>query len=1054
MTGWWRGCVVLGLTAGCIITREDQEGREVGGVTVWVRGPHGEPVDAAVSVAGVSLGMPDAAGIARTAPERQRPAGSAVVSATAAGRADGFARVGVRAYADAAVTLTLPRLTSRWVPSVADGAALAEYRRFAVVFAAGALVGPSGDFGMDQQYVFAGPGDPGLPPATSIQRYGTPQVEVKVEVPVHVLAAVYLGPRTPAGIRWGSERATFRVSLTEPMRDILDAAGGAVGLYALDPAVGAWVRRGPGRTEENYVAGEGVDGDGWWALAVDAGCVSGRVLDHDGDPVVGAEVVARSPTLAGAWRTQTDQSGSFLVGGSLDGTVTALGFGPRRERLFVASAAPTGEPSSCHDPDRGGALRAELRLDKDGDGFFAGGEGGDLCDDDRERHPGAPDLAGDGIDQDCDGIDGVDADRDGHADDKSGGDDCDDRDPERHPGRPEVCDGHDDDCDTTVPPGGLPRDGEDCIPCSPQAVIDLGPVLYWTLDEGDEVLSRNGVNWFALDASGHGNDGRVVGLQDRRRGVTWQDETTPLWPKAAGNEVWLSPVSGWPTSAVTMSLWLRPNRKHGVPLSYTVEGDEVTSTSGHEHDKIKEFGHVDQFSGWRTWIHRHRHEFAASLSNGEWHHVVTTYDAHINRARLYVNGILQTPEEGLPFTHEPETPDEEGEPVDPDTLVMVPGGRLYLGQDQDEAPPALPALESVQSFSGLIDEVAVFDRVLSSDEVQLLYATALCGGHAICTGPDPRLLGTGRECPAEDCEAIREADLDIGDGELYWVDGHGEAALARCLFEPSPAITVVCGDGDPIPPYEACDDDADPDCVECARVTGLPHCAAIQAAGHDEDAVYWLDTDGGEPSNDLMVRCADGWTQVLNQDLSEGYLFLDQPDALGGDSLFPLVHPDDVPGPFHPAYSILQELRRLAVFQGAQQNLDLRLVWPDPPDGQRDLEHSWTQRNPLAALAVDAKEPPNCRALNYDPLDAAPTGEPSFAGLLVGDCLDVNKPEFRSLLVGALPDPVSGELDFAVGVSGKGADNDALYPLHVPGLGGSELTWRVQLWVRPTVAAP
>lgn len=47
---------------------------------------------------------------------------------------------------------------------------------------------------------------------------------------------------------------------------------------------------------------------------------------------------------------------------------------------------------------------------------------------------GAPDEVGDGIDQSCDGVDGVDGDGDGHASMESGGDDCDDSSATTSPG--------------------------------------------------------------------------------------------------------------------------------------------------------------------------------------------------------------------------------------------------------------------------------------------------------------------------------------------------------------------------------------------------------------------------------------------------------------------------------------------------------------------------------------------------------------------------------------------------------------------------------------------
>ncbi len=84
-------------------------------------------------------------------------------------------------------------------------------------------------------------------------------------------------------------------------------------------------------------------------------------------------------------------------------------------------------------------------FDDDGDGYAE--DDGDCDDADAAVHPGAPEIPYDGIDQDCDGVDLLDADGDGYDSDAHGGDDCDDGDPAVHPGAPEVCNGLDDDCD-------------------------------------------------------------------------------------------------------------------------------------------------------------------------------------------------------------------------------------------------------------------------------------------------------------------------------------------------------------------------------------------------------------------------------------------------------------------------------------------------------------------------------------------------------------------------------------------------------------------------------
>ncbi|MCB9686189.1 MAG: hypothetical protein H6738_22795 [Alphaproteobacteria bacterium] len=84
--------------------------------------------------------------------------------------------------------------------------------------------------------------------------------------------------------------------------------------------------------------------------------------------------------------------------------------------------------------------------DADDDGYSLAD--GDCDDSDPDIHPDANDIFGDGIDQNCDQADGVDADGDGHAWTGSGGDDCDDSAPTIYANAPEVgWDDIDQDCD-------------------------------------------------------------------------------------------------------------------------------------------------------------------------------------------------------------------------------------------------------------------------------------------------------------------------------------------------------------------------------------------------------------------------------------------------------------------------------------------------------------------------------------------------------------------------------------------------------------------------------
>ena len=108
----------------------------------------------------------------------------------------------------------------------------------------------------------------------------------------------------------------------------------------------------------------------------------------------------------------------------------------------------------CSDCDDGDDSMTTLDLDGD----FLSSCDGDCDDTNPAINPDATDMAGDGTDQNCDGIDGTDEDGDGFAADWSGGEDCDDLDPLLDPGDTDLdghstCDGDCNDLDSTVFPG-------------------------------------------------------------------------------------------------------------------------------------------------------------------------------------------------------------------------------------------------------------------------------------------------------------------------------------------------------------------------------------------------------------------------------------------------------------------------------------------------------------------------------------------------------------------------------------------------------------------------
>ncbi len=153
------------------------------------------------------------------------------------------------------------------------------------------------------------------------------------------------------------------------------------------------------------------------------------------------------------------------VDSDCDGTVPAADLDSDGDGYPVCDDCDDGDP----------ALNGE---DSDGDGFTSCT--GDCNDGNPGLNPLVTDVVGDGVDQNCDGVDGTDTDLDGFASLASGGTDCDDGDPALQPADVDAdgsstCDGDCDDNDPAVE--SADADGDGLSTCADDC-DDTNPAIY------------------------------------------------------------------------------------------------------------------------------------------------------------------------------------------------------------------------------------------------------------------------------------------------------------------------------------------------------------------------------------------------------------------------------------------------------------------------------------------------------------------------------------------------------------------------------------------------
>jgi hypothetical protein len=336
-------------------------------------------------------------------------------------------------------------------------------------------------------------------------------------------------------------------------------------------------------------------------------------------------------------------------------------------------------------------------------------------------------------------------------------------------GRPDACDrcpnlaNQDDAAD--VDQDNIP---DACDTCGINVALAQRPMFYFPLDE--EQLSGEAANLGSVDqqATYTGPITRAL------RGVADPDGRAVRMAGQQGGQfsrVTMLNVLQFPTTALTALFWVR-----------TTQTTDYSIFSYATADSQNEFGVIVEGDVIRITLNNSTFEtgniVASDMADGTWHFVAITWEQTV--ANVYFDGVLA----GAPVQTAAgfEVLGGSGQPVT-GPLSLRPGGVLILGQDQDGLNTGFMG---TQSLIGGLDEVAIYDRVLSNAEIQEIMRATTCG--EACDGrdndgdgrTDEGFFGSAPGCPAASCLAIQEAGEDFGTGSYFLTTD--PTVAATCAF--------------------------------------------------------------------------------------------------------------------------------------------------------------------------------------------------------------------------------------------------------------------------------
>jgi len=260
-----------------------------------------------------------------------------------------------------------------------------------------------------------------------------------------------------------------------------------------------------------------------------------------------------------------------------------------------------------------------------------------------------------------------------------------------------ICDGQntcvEGDNSADVDQDGIP---DACDPCGIGKVLALQPIAFYRLGEGVTYTAEN-----LIDTDANAS---YYGAYTAQAGATADGDLSVELNGDIDCFVMANPVAAFPTTAMTISVWLmdlspQDTYQESTVFSYATAGEqnEIVISIDPFGSPTRRVQVTVSDQDWDTEV---------VLPAGTWQHVVLTWDSATGDAALYLNGAQAASTTGFAAGSS-----------------ISGGGAMVLGQDQDEVGGGFSTIQSVE---GRLDELIIFDRALSAEDVGEIYSSSTC----------------------------------------------------------------------------------------------------------------------------------------------------------------------------------------------------------------------------------------------------------------------------------------------------------------------------------------